>query len=143
MYLEPKAIEATLRTIASHQAGTTLVVNFVIDSDPDELTAAVHAAAAATAAASHEPVVTTYTVDDINTLLRDAGFGTVELMDAGALRARYLSTRPDLPHSHSTLIAVATSDQVRGHSGLWRWRLVPWRRWCLCGPRGVPRGRRP
>lgn len=108
MYLQPAAIEATLRTIASHQAGTTLVVNFVIDSDPDELTAAVHAAAAAAVAASHEPVVTTYSADDISTLLHDAGFQTVELMDAGALRARYLSARPDLLHSHSTLIAVAT-----------------------------------
>jgi O-methyltransferase involved in polyketide biosynthesis len=108
MYLERTAIEATLQTIASHQAGTTLVVNFVIDSDPDELTAAVRAAANAAVAATHEPVVTTYAVDDIDTLLHDTGFRTVELMDAGALRARYLSARSDLPHSHCTLIAVAT-----------------------------------
>jgi methyltransferase (TIGR00027 family) len=109
MYLDPAVVEAALRTIASHQPGTTLVVNFLLDSDPDELTAAVHAAAAAAVAASHEPVVTAYAVDDVSALLRDAGFGKVELLDAGALRARYLSTRPDLLHSHSTLVAVATA----------------------------------
>jgi len=63
---------------------------------------------AATVAATGEPVVASYTRDEVAGLLEEAGFGEVELLDAGLLRDRYLRNRPDLPLPATTLIAVAT-----------------------------------
>jgi O-methyltransferase involved in polyketide biosynthesis len=100
---------ATLRAIAAGQPGTTLVVNFLLAASAlDELGHAVRDSSAATVAAAGEPVVATYTRAEVAALLAEAGFGDVELLDASALRDRYLRDRPELPLPATTLIAVAT-----------------------------------
>jgi hypothetical protein len=52
--------------------------------------------------------VATYSRAEVAALLAEAGFGDVELLDASALRDRYLRDRPELPLPATTLIAVAT-----------------------------------
>jgi methyltransferase (TIGR00027 family) len=109
MYLPRRATEATLRRIASHAPGTTLVVNFVLPPDElDELAAALSASGTAAVEDTDEPVMATYTADDAETMLREAGFGTVSMLSHDDLTRHYLRSRPDLPLSGSTVIAVAT-----------------------------------
>jgi O-methyltransferase involved in polyketide biosynthesis len=109
MYLEPSATQAVLRAIAAGSQGTTLVVNFLLAADMlDALARSVRDASVAAVAAAGEPVVATYTRDQVEDLLRTAGFGRVEIFDATALRARYLSGRKNLELPGSTVIAVAT-----------------------------------
>jgi methyltransferase (TIGR00027 family) len=109
MYLEPTATQAVLRAIAARSHGTTLVVNFLLAAGMlDALARSVRDVSVAAVAAAGEPVVATYTRDQAEDLLRTAGFGRVEMLDATALRARYLPGRPDLQLPGSTVIAVAT-----------------------------------
>jgi methyltransferase (TIGR00027 family) len=109
MYLERRATEAALRAIARGSPGTTLVVNFLLAAGTlDALARAVRDSSVAVVAAASEPVVATYTREQVVDLLRDARFSTLELFDAGRLRARYLRGRADLQLPGSTLIAVAT-----------------------------------
>lgn len=109
MYLEQAATEATLRTIASHHRGTTLVVNFnAVCDQADELTRSVRAVTSGAVDALGEPFAAAYTAEDVHVLLREAGFRTVTVLDAHAVRERYFDQRPDLPHHHSALMAVAT-----------------------------------
>jgi methyltransferase (TIGR00027 family) len=109
MYLPREATRTTLRDIASRQEGTTLIADFVcVSSELDEVGQAVRASADAAVAADGEPIRADYTTLEVETLLREAGFSTVTLLDADALRTRYLPTRPDLCLSNSTVLAVAT-----------------------------------
>ena len=109
MYLAPEATAAALRAIASGRTGTTLVVNFLLAAGTlDALGRAVRESTAAVVAADGEPVVATYSRDEVADLLAEAGFGAIELLDAGQLRDRYLRDRPDLPLPGTTVIAVAT-----------------------------------
>lgn len=109
MYLPQSATRTTLRAIASRQEGTTLVADFVCaDEELDGAGRAVRSSADAAVAAEGEPVLADYTVAEVESLLLEAGFRTVTLLDADALRARYLPTRPDLCLSSSTVLAVAT-----------------------------------
>jgi methyltransferase (TIGR00027 family) len=110
MYLEPRATTAILRAIAGLEAGTTLVVNFLLTADElDDLAVATRSVAVTTAAADHEPVLAAYTRGQVAELLADAGFSTVELLDAGALAGRYFAGRDDLRLPNSTIIAVAST----------------------------------
>ena len=109
MSKQPETTAGALRAIAAGRTGTTLVVNFLLAAGPlDALEHAVRDSAAAAVAAAGEPVAATYTRDEAADLLGEAGFGGIELFDAGRLRDRYLSDRPDLPLPGTTLIAVAT-----------------------------------
>jgi methyltransferase (TIGR00027 family) len=109
MYLPAEATAAALRAIASGRTGTTLVVNFLLAAGRlDALGRAVRDATAPTVAAAGEPVVATYSRDEVAGLLSGAGFGGIELFDAGRLRDRYLRDRPDLPLPGTTVIAIAT-----------------------------------
>jgi len=109
MYLAPKATAAALRAIASGRTGTTLVVNFLLAAGTlDALGRAVRESTAAVVAADGEPVVATYSREEVAGLLTEAGFGGIELLDAGQLRDRYLRDRPDLLLPRTTVIAVAT-----------------------------------
>jgi methyltransferase (TIGR00027 family) len=109
MYLEPRVTEAALHAIASGSPGTTLVVNFLLAAGTlDALAHAVRDSSVAAVAAAGEPVVATYTTEQVVDLLRDARFSKVKLFDAGRLRARYLRGRADLRLPGSTVIAVAT-----------------------------------
>ena len=108
MYLPPETTASALRATAG-RTGTTLVINFLLAACPlDALGHAVRDSAAAAVTAAGEPVAATYTRDEAADLLGEAGFGGIELFDAGRLRDRYLSDRPDLPLPGTTLIAVAT-----------------------------------
>jgi hypothetical protein len=107
MYLERSVTAATLHAIASKRPGTTLVANFLLDAEAlDPLGKAVRATSAVTVAAANEPIVASYTKDQVAHLLGDAGFSDVELLDA--LGARYLRDRTELPLPNSTVIAIAT-----------------------------------
>lgn len=109
MYLQRSTTEATLRSIASCQAGTTLVADFLLAPDAlDTLGQAVRATSTATVAAANEPVAASYTTEEVEPMLRDAGFTHVDLFGRDTLRARYLSGRHDLLLPNSTVIAVAT-----------------------------------
>ncbi|MCH6161127.1 class I SAM-dependent methyltransferase [Streptomyces marispadix] len=109
MYLPRAATRTTLRAIASRQEGTTLVADFVCASgELDEVGRAVRSSTDAAVAADGEPVLADYTTSEVRTLLLEAGFRAVTLLDAEALRSRYPPTRPDLCLSSSTVIAVAT-----------------------------------
>jgi methyltransferase (TIGR00027 family) len=109
MYLPREATAATLRAIAAGRPGTRLVVNFLLAGDTlGALAHAVRDSSAAAAAAIGEPVIATYTRDEVTELLAEAGFGGVELFDVSRLRDRYLRGRPDLPLPASVVIVVAT-----------------------------------
>ncbi len=109
MYLERSHTEATLRAIASGRAGTTLVANFHLPPGAlDPVGEAVRRTSVATLRAAHEPVVASYSTDQVLTLLRDAGFNAISLLDADALSERYLRGRADLRLPKSTVIAVAS-----------------------------------
>jgi methyltransferase (TIGR00027 family) len=109
MYLERSVTEATLRSIASRRAGTTLVVNFLVAPESlDALGQAVRTASTLVVTASEEPVVSTYSSEEVVALLGDAGFNDIELFDAHGLSERYLPGRLDVRLPNSTVIAVAT-----------------------------------
>jgi len=109
MYLERSETEAILRAIASGRADTTLVANFLLPPDAmDTLGKAVRTTSTVTLRAAHEPVVASYSTDQVVTLLRDTGFSGISLLDADALSERYLRGRADLRLPKSTVIAVAT-----------------------------------
>jgi hypothetical protein len=59
-------------------------------------------------AAANEPIVASYTKDQVAHLVGDAGFSDVELLDADALGDRYLRDRAELPIPNSTVTAIAT-----------------------------------
>ena len=108
MYLPRAATAAALGAIASHQPGTTLIVDFNLTVDTrDELAAAVSAATGAALAGIDEPLTTTYTREEAASLLYAAGFAQVTVWDAAAVRARYFPRRDDLPDHRASLIAVA------------------------------------
>jgi methyltransferase (TIGR00027 family) len=109
MYIERAATAAMVRAIADHRPGTSLVVNFNLACEAsDELSRAVRAATAPALAAVNEPFMPAYTAEEVTELLHTAGFRTVTLVDAGALRARYFPDRLDLLDHYGILIAVAT-----------------------------------
>ena len=109
MYLPRAATRTTLRAIASRQEGTTLIADFVCASgELDDVGQAVRCSADAAVAADGEPILADYTILEVETLLLEAGFRAVTLLDADALRTRYLPTQPDLCLSSSTVLAVAT-----------------------------------
>jgi methyltransferase (TIGR00027 family) len=109
MYLPREATMGTLRAIAAGHAGTTLIVNFLLDDAALDATQnVVRDAVATTTAAVGDPVLAAYTREEVAGLLARAGFGDVELLDASRMRDRYLRGRPDLPLRTPTLIAIAT-----------------------------------
>ncbi len=108
MYLERGAVKAVLAGIADAPAGTTLVVNFLLEEgdlgEPDRL---VRVTSQGTVARSGEPIRSTYTRGECEEMLAGAGFASIEILDAEALADRYCSGRPDLQLPATTLIAVA------------------------------------
>ena len=108
MYLERSHTEATLRAIASGRAGPRSSLTFFPPGALDPVGEAVRRTSVATLRAAHEPVVASYSTDQVLTLLRDAGFNAISLLDADALSERYLRGRADLRLPKSTVIAVAS-----------------------------------
>jgi methyltransferase (TIGR00027 family) len=110
MYLPPEATMATLRSIAEGGSGTTLVVEFLLDAGSlDAQGRTVRDAVTSSVANAGEPMVATYTPDEVAGLLAEAGFGGMELFDAGRLQARYLPGRTELAPHAGTVIAVAAT----------------------------------
>jgi methyltransferase (TIGR00027 family) len=108
MYLTRPVTEEVLAVIARQDAGTTLVVNFVLAGDgADDLSRAVQATAVEVVRREGEPIRATYTRSDCAGLLEGAGFSSVTLFDAAALKQRYFPHRRDLRLSDSTLLCVA------------------------------------
>ncbi len=109
MYLERPVVSRVLEQIASGPEGTTLVVNFLLAGDTlDDPAKTVRAISERAVAKSGEPIRSTYTRQECATVLERAGFGSVELFDAGALQRRYLGVRRDIWLPATTLVAVAT-----------------------------------
>jgi len=108
MYLEHQVTEDVLAVIARQDAGTTLVVNFLLaDADADDLSRAVQATAADVVRREGEPVRSRYTRSEVGGLLGSVGFSSVALLDAAALKDRYFPGRRDLRLPDSTLVCVA------------------------------------
>jgi O-methyltransferase involved in polyketide biosynthesis len=108
MYLERPVTEQVLKVIARRGAGTTLVVNFVLaDDQTDDFTRAVQATAAAVVGREGEPIRAAYTRSGCTGLLERAGFSSITLVDAAALKERYFPHRRDLRLADSTLVCVA------------------------------------
>jgi len=109
MYLERSANQATLRSIASKRAGTTVVVNFLLVPEAlDAQDLAARTASTVAVTASDEPIIATYAPDQVVDLLGHVGFNDIELFDAQALTDRYLRGRIDLRVPNSTIIAAAS-----------------------------------
>ena len=110
MYLDRRVTEQVLKVIAQRGTGTTLVVNFVLaDDQADDLTRAVQATAAAVVGRDGEPIRAVYTRSGCADLLAGAGFSSITLFDAAALKERYFPRRRDLRLPDSTLVCVARS----------------------------------
>lgn len=108
MYLERAAVRDVLRVIADSPTGTTLAVNFLLpEAELDERALVVRKTTKRTVARTGEPIRSTYSRDDCEEMLRAAGFGSVELLDAEALTRRYCAGRPELRMPRTTLVAVA------------------------------------
>jgi methyltransferase (TIGR00027 family) len=107
MYLERAATASTLRAIASSDAGTVLVVNFVL-AELDGFADRMESTAARVLQNVGEPVLATYSRSEVEELLKRTGFSDVQVFDGVALTNRYLRGRPDLQLPNTTLIAVAT-----------------------------------
>jgi len=108
MYLERLVTEQVLKVIVQRGAGTTLVVNFVLaDDETDDLALAVQATAAAVVGREGEPVRAAYTRSGCVDLLERAGFSSITVFDAAALKERYFPHRRDLRLADSTLVCVA------------------------------------
>ncbi len=112
MYLERPVTEQVLKVIAQQGAGTTLVVNFLLADDgtgdgTDDLTHAVRATAAEVVSREGEPIRAAYTRSGCADLLERAGFSSMTLFDAAALKERYFIHRRDLRLPDSTLVCVA------------------------------------
>ncbi|HKR64584.1 MAG TPA: class I SAM-dependent methyltransferase [Thermoanaerobaculia bacterium] len=109
-YLERHEITETLAYIASLPAGT--VVTFDYGSDPSSLSdigKVVFERMAAAVAAAGEPWKTFFTPEDLNGLLRSAGFSAIEIHGRDELNARYFAGRTDgLRVGEMTRLAMAT-----------------------------------
>jgi methyltransferase (TIGR00027 family) len=108
MYLEKTATVDVLREIASRDKGTVLVVNFLLArTERTDLGNRVQTAAGKLLKKVGEPVVATYSRSEVELLLADSGFSSIEILEAGDLTERYLKGRSDLMLPSSTIIAVA------------------------------------
>ena len=108
MYLERSVTEQVLKDIARRGTGTTLVVNFLrAEHETDDVTRAVQATAAAVVGREGEPGRAAYTRSGCVDLLDRAGFSSITLLDAAALKKRYFPHRHDLRLADSTLVCVA------------------------------------
>jgi methyltransferase (TIGR00027 family) len=108
MYLERSVTEEVLRVIVRRGIGTTLVVNFVLaEEETDDVTQAVRATAAEVVSREGEPIRAAYTRSGCVDLLERAGFSSITLFDAVALKERYFPHRRDLRLPDSTVVCVA------------------------------------
>jgi methyltransferase (TIGR00027 family) len=96
MYLDGKAIDATLRAMASFPAGSGVTLSFMQPLEPgrdgerQELARRV--------AESCEPFVSFFTPEDMEDTLQKAGFDAIHFLTPEEIGRRYLSSRPaDLP----------------------------------------------
>jgi methyltransferase (TIGR00027 family) len=92
MYLTRDAIEAVSRTVASFPSGSTMVLTFAQPRAEDDRA---RAELAQGAAAVGEPWLSYFTPEEIEALLRDAGFSSVAFLERHDAMLRYYAGRPD------------------------------------------------
>jgi O-methyltransferase involved in polyketide biosynthesis len=92
MYLTRDAIEAVSRTVASFPSGSTMVLTFAQPRAEDDRA---RAELAHGAAAVGEPWLSYFTPEEIEALLRDAGFSGVAFLERHDAMLRYYAGRPD------------------------------------------------
>lgn len=108
-YLEKSATEETLRAIAAQGRSTTVVAEFLLnETHCDELGRAFRAQALQSAR-SGEPMISFYEPSEIELLLRQCGFETIELLDADRLSSRYLAHGSALRMPGAAIFAVAST----------------------------------
>lgn len=108
MYLPTAAIESALQAMAAFPAGSEVVLTFMQPPDEYELTATRYTTAlAAAAAAAGEPFVSYLRPEDVEAMLRAAGFTSVSILDADDARARYFATADALPAPRRSSLAFA------------------------------------
>jgi methyltransferase (TIGR00027 family) len=109
MYLEKSATAQVLRHIASMNQGTVLVANFLLAlNERGDLGNTVHSEAKKVLDAVGEPVLASYTRNEVELLLATSGFSSFKIFDAAELTERFLEGQPDLVLPSSTIITVAT-----------------------------------
>jgi methyltransferase (TIGR00027 family) len=108
-YLHREAITDTLASIAAWPAGTQLVLTYVVR--PDELTEMEKAGLAwttAQAADRGEPFLSLFHPQEMEDLLREGGFTSVEHFGPDELRRLYLRDRPNAPITGIERLAVGS-----------------------------------
>jgi len=113
MYLTREAISATLRAAASLAVGSVMVFSY---SRPIELAPAeirpILAGAAKGAAASGHPWLSLLTPEEAAALVREAGFGDVQVVTSADLHDRYFADRRDglSPVGGEDLVVAAVAE---------------------------------
>ena len=102
MYLREEAIDAVLASVAAFPQGSEIVLTFVSlhggSRSPFDLSAAL----------AGEPWLSYFTPEEIEHMLRRAGFAQVEFLTPAEAEVRYFRTRPnDLPVPRQTHIVSA------------------------------------
>jgi methyltransferase (TIGR00027 family) len=109
MYLEKAVTSRVLRHIASLDDGTVLVANFLLArNERSDLGNAVQSEAKKVLDAVGEPVLASYTRNEIELLMASSGFSSFKILDSTVLTERYIHGRSDLILPSSTIITVAT-----------------------------------
>jgi methyltransferase (TIGR00027 family) len=116
-YLSVDAIDATLRDIARLAPGTVFVCTFVLPAhliEPDERE--MRAETEARAAAQGHPWLSSFSVDEVRGLAKDAGFAVVRLLTGDDLIGRYFAGRRDGLRPSSQNVYMIASVKARGSS---------------------------
>jgi methyltransferase (TIGR00027 family) len=116
-YLSVDAIDATLRDIARLAPGTVFVCTFVLPAhliEPDERE--MRAETEARAAAQGHPWLSSFSVDEVRGLAKDAGFAVVRLLTGDDLIGRYFAGRHDGLRPSSQNVYMIASVKARGSS---------------------------
>ena len=109
MYLSKPDINDVLRCIVDTGPGTVLVTNFLLAvEERDALGEAVQTSAARVLKQTGEPIKATFTKEEVQQTMSNAGFASVQVLDGQHLQDRFLSGRLDLQLPSSTVIVIAT-----------------------------------
>jgi methyltransferase (TIGR00027 family) len=109
MYLSKPDISEVLHCIVNTGPGTVLVTNFLLAAEErDALGETIQTSAASVLQQTGEPIMSTFTREEVRQTMCDAGFAMVQVLDGHYLHDRFLSGRPELQLPSSTVIVIAT-----------------------------------
>lgn len=108
MYLTPKAIEATLSTVAACEPGSEIVFTY-LPKDPflDEIGREIRDAFSMLAASAGEPFITEFSPAEAEALIERSGLEVAEHPTPDVLYDRYFSDRDDGLRSYTTERLIA------------------------------------